>query len=305
MTRTDLNALIDALTAADSRAALVAALKAADAYSGHSRDGKAALTAHAAEVAAQLQAQLEAMAPAEPSKPSGPACPITGRKLSARQQANGQALADAMAQGEAQADGSVVVPAATWLALTGKKDGLQAPGWTAGDGQLRQPATWNPYYLAALRAGVAVEWAGERNGTGTLTMVQLDADAAQAARDHFAAMRDAYKAALAERKASRPEVSASVVAARAAKISAATVGKLAAAVAAAPKTADGTIVLDGEALAMAGLGATWGRTPNSHLKDAEHVAARTLAVVGYTGRTAQGSLVLTPVAAQAQQEQAS
>ena len=297
---------IDALetAATTSRKALVDALKAADAYAGHSRDNMAALQAHTAQVIADLQA---AGAPAEEPADETPRCVISNRRLSDRQLRNAAQIEQALAGGTSSKPGVTVVPAAVWYGIVGTTGTAPhqygATGWRTGNAT-QQPSTWNPHFMAAVRNGLQVVWAGEKRGTGTLTFTQLDDDAAAAQVAALQQGIEVYKAALAERRAARPAKgqSASRKAAREQAISKATAGKLATAIAAATAQDDGTIVLDGDALALAGVGAGWAKTSNAHLQDASHVRARTLAAIGYTGTTSRGSLVLTPVAADKAQQ---
>jgi hypothetical protein len=304
MTRT---ATIAALTAAANLTAARAALKAADAYQGCSRYNREQMLARCAEVAADLQAAQDADDKAAADKADAdkaaadttPRCAMTARKLSAKQQGNHDQLQAAVDAGVATDDG-VVIDTATWLAHTSdsRLGAYQRTSWTDGDGDKAQPATWNPYYMAALRMGYGVTWAGDKARTGTLTVVALDDDAAQAARDAHVATVATYKASRAARKAARPAdyVAPSVVNARTQPVNARTVGKLQALVADATVT-DGAIVVTGDDLALAGLPASWARTPNAHLADAAHVKARTLAALDLQGHTSRGTLTLTALVA--------
>jgi len=289
MTRNDLTTA--------TRAALTSYLKGADAYNGIKLDGTAVCRAGLDALRAHAVATYDAANPAPADKADkadkaddAPRCAMTGRKLSAKQQDNDDAVQQLVAAG--------TMTAAAWLALTGNVHALQAPGWTAGDGDKRQPATFNPHYMAALRVGADVTWAGDRNGTGTLAAVQLDDAAADAQRADYSDKLAAYKVARAARKATRPDVSVSVVAARVQPVNAKTLAKLVALVGrAGVAQEDGSVVLTADDLALAGIAASWATTPQVHLDDAAHVKARTLAALDYTGTAARGVLVLTPIVA--------
>jgi Skp family chaperone for outer membrane proteins len=83
---------------------------------------------------------------------------------------------------------------------------------------------------------------------------------------------------------------------------AATVRKMATAIANTANAEGGTVVLDAEALTLAGLGKAWAKVSNDFLGNPAYMHAKTLALCGYTGRTTRGTLVLTPITEQAAEE---
>jgi hypothetical protein len=285
------NQMIEALATATTRSDLVAAIKAAGMYKGVSRYNVEKLTRYARELAKGMRAEDEAkQAKPEPKQDDAPRCAITGRRMSARQIANNvivQGLLDAETPWVTRAafDAAIGKPGATYWTPS---------AWVIGNAE-KQPAMWNPYFMAAVRLGVRCDWnAAER----TVELVALGAESAEQQVQALQGAIAEYKAALAERRANRPEAgqSASRQAARKQAISAKTVQALASAIKEAGADEDGVTVLDGNALALAGVSASWAKTSNAHLADAEHVRARTLAALGYAGRTTRGTLTLTPIA---------
>lgn len=322
-------ALITSFHTATNRKGLIAWLKGANAYTGHSRDGMVELVAHSQAVCTQLvedeaaskvaeqaamqvaaaeaiaiqdakvapQSEEDALAEAEAlfaqaeATKAKPAPKAKGpRKVSDK-----QAAVQASLDGLAGKGPSATVTRAEYVAAYGEQRTHNARAFTAGGWLLgsadgtERPARHNSVLRCALRVGIAISW--DAAAPDVLQMRRLDTGAADAQRATFSQGMAAYEGAKAARTELRNE-------ARTARpVSAKQVAGITAAVAAAEPTADGTVVLTAVDLAIAGLGKGWTKVARKQLADPTHVKARTLAAAGYIGACMQGTLVLTAMAA--------
>ena len=264
-------------------AALRIYLKGANTYTGHSRDNANDLRAHALVT-------FDAANPAPIAVPvdAAPRCPMTDRKLSSKQLAVHAQTIELIA--------AAPVNMATFAAITGNPAALRRyhspSGWQVGDAN-SQPSMWNPWFVAAVRIGYASSWGEGR----TVSFTQLTAEQVTDQQVAYQQALVAYRAAQAVRRTNKPAVPVSIVKARTQMVNAKTVLKLAAAVAGATADVNGCVVLTADALALAGVAASWANTSNAHLTDAAHVRARTLSLVGFTGSTTRGTLTLIPIVA--------
>ena len=110
--------------------------------------------------------------------------PAKARKASSRQARNDAQVQALLAVGTVTMD--------AWIAVTGKTAAhyMAASAWTAGEDK-GQPATWNPYYMACVRLGIAVTRA-KVDGVAQLTLSKLapaEADAQRASLQAGRALR--------------------------------------------------------------------------------------------------------------------